>query len=433
MKLPSMLYSLLLLVVPHILDGVHAATTFTPVVTSTNWIGWVSYVDGKPAYIEDGFIVFDTIRANSTLVNYTDFACSSTKKVCLLTTDFITVAFTSDGTNVKKNEVYRIRDQTNLKIAGKIGIIEGADYFLTSSLSRYGLARWKYGSTDVYSSLNFTGVSESLETFDLLVIPSSPWAIVSYAAYNSLAVANFVTMTDFKRISINAGLLAPLTGDLSKGYMVNALESSLIKISYYEATIKGDIKSSSFVTAIKNVPGSDWVVVVGFRSIMIYDLSGDTFSSWSQKYYQPTGVSVSGILLNDMLGTLLNFGPGYINTVAETDQAFCHPWCSSCTKWLSPNFCSVCTAQATLSGTMCTAKAITAPPGGAVAYSSAAWSEDNQKPAPPSGFDIKKYYLYFIIGGAAILGICCLYCLWKMCCGDKEGKNNQVHSKDYDE
>ena len=410
-----------------------AASTFTPLVTGANWIGWATYVDSKPAYFEDGFVVFDTLRVNSTLVNYTDFACSNTKKVCIVATDFIYVAFTSDGTAVKKNEVYRVRDQSALKISAKIGIIEDADYFLTSSLSRYGLARWKFGKTDSYASVNFTGISESLDTYDLLIIPSSPWAIVSYSGYNSLAVANFVTMTDFKRVTVNAGLLAPLTSDLSKGYIVNAVESSLIKINYYEGTIKGDLKSPSFIISMKNVPGSDWVVAVGFRVLMVFDLTGDTFSAWTQRYYESTGVSVSGLWLDQTVGTLLNFGLGFINTVAETDQGLCHPSCTACTKWLVSGFCSACTTQATLSGTKCTLNAVTAPPGGAIVYPTAPWSEDNNKPAPPSGFNIKDYYLYFIIGGAGILGICCLYCLIKMCCGDKEEKNNKVHSRDYDE
>jgi hypothetical protein len=417
---------------------IQTATTFSSIVTATNWIGWVNYFNDKPAYLDsDGFVNIDTLKLNSTLTNFTDFACSSSKQICLVATGFIVTAFTSDGTRLKKNEAYRTRDQASIRINSKIGIIENSEYFLTSSLSKYGVARWKYGNTDSFSNLNFTGISDSLDTYDLLVIPSSAFAIISYTAYNSLVVINFATMIELKKINVNTGLLAPLTSDLSKGYLVNSLENCLVKIDYYQGTIKGNVNTLPYTHAIKNVPGSDWVIVVGYRSLMIYDLSGDLFSTWSQKYYQSTTTSISGLLLDQVVGSLLSFGPGFITSVTETEQVFCHPYCSSCSTWLTPNFCSTCSSLASVNGTTCSpaASAITAPPGGAINYNTTSWSDDNMKPAPPGGFDIKKYYFYFMIGGAAIIGICCVYCFFKICCcGDSKEKTNKVHNDDdYDD
>jgi hypothetical protein len=415
---------------------IQASTSISTVISATNWIGWVNYLNGKLAYLDsDGFLNIDNTKVNTTLTNFTDFACSASKQICLVNSGFITTAFTYDGSSIKKNEVYRSRDQAKIKMNGKIGIIENSEYFLVSSLSKYGIARWKYGNTESFANLNFSGISDSLDTYDLLVIPTSPFAIISFTAYNSLVVLNFATMLELKKININTGLLAPLTSDLSKGYMVNSMENCLVKLDYYQGTIKGNINTLPYTQAIKNVPGSDWVIVVGFRSLMVYDLSGETFSSWSQKYFQSTMSSVSGVLLDPVIGSLLSFGPGFIASVSESDQGLCHPDCTACSKWLTPNFCSACSSSASLAGTKCgqTVSAIKSPPGGEINYATTTWSEENMKPAPPGGFDIKKYYLYFIIGGGAILGICCLYCFFKMCCCGEKEKTNKVHNDEYDD
>lgn len=98
--------------------------------------------------------------------------------------------------------------------------IEGTDYFLTSSLSKNGVNRFKLGTMDSYSQLKFDSIPLGLDTTDLLVIPRAKFALLSYTNYNNIILFDFVEMRFQKSININSGLLAPLDADQSKARFV---------------------------------------------------------------------------------------------------------------------------------------------------------------------------------------------------------------------
>ena len=187
------------------------------------------------------------------------------------------------------------------------------------------------------------------------------------------------------------------------------------------------------VTGLKNVAGSNFVIVSSWEHIYVFDFSSSTSSNWnSNPYFYLVSKSINSLAFSQKEALIQVGGLAHSTLIKDTQATFCHPSCSGCSLMLSEYKCTACSATTSLQGGVCTpsASSITAPPGGAVDLASIKFSEDNVKPPPETGFNIKDYYMYIIIGAGGIVGLCCLYCLCKICCGgsdeDEQQKQNQV-------
>lgn len=116
------------------------------------------------------------------------------------------------------------------------------------------------------------------------------------------------------------------------------------------------------------------------------------------------------------------FGLGHLTSLTGTQATFCHPYCAGCSLILSEYKYTACSLTTTMTDSHCTLPAdqIKLPPGGKFDYGAAAWSDNNIKTGTAGGFNIKDYYLYIIIGAGGLVSLCCILCICKMCCKQKD-------------
>lgn len=110
--------------------------------------------------------------------------------------DFVYHSYSIDtaASTVTKKDEYIVRTASSYRVYAKVAFIADTDYFLTSSLSKNGVNRFKIGTVDSYSQLKFDGVPLSLDTTDLLVIPRAKFALLSYSNYNNIILFDFIEM-----------------------------------------------------------------------------------------------------------------------------------------------------------------------------------------------------------------------------------------------
>jgi hypothetical protein len=325
--------------------------------------------------------------------------------------------------------IYSVRPQTKFRIHSRIAFIEGTDYFLTASLSKYGVNRWKVGKNDSFSQMKIQNIGTSLEIADLLIIDRTSYALLSFATATSINLIDFVTMTEVRSIKGVAGHLAMLTADPSQANFLSAAENKITKYSYLDGSTVATLTCDYIVSGMKNVNLSDFVIVATWEQIFVYSFTGNDPTVWatSPYYFYTTGKQMpGGIRFDQPTATMYFAGLSHVTGLADTSTTYCHPNCLTCTAMLSEYKCSGCKAPAVSDNGVCkvSADAIKAPPGGAFSSSTASWSDDSMKPAAAKGFNIKDYYLYFIIGGGGLVGIICIFCICRMCCKKSEEEQN---------
>ena len=427
-----------------------STATLTSIYTGSSFLPFATYYGSEPVYIEEVtektskiFLKSSSIDANT--VNATDFQCSLSKQLCLLAIDFLVIPFTIDssGASLKQSAAYKLRDQSSVRIHSRLAFIEGSDYFISSSLSRHGLIRWKIGQTATYAQLMFSDVSQVLETSSLLAIAGSKIALLSYTGYTRIIVADIVSMKEVRKVDAKATFLAPLSQDQSKGFFVAANEQQLEKYSWVEGSSRlGSTSFEYLIRGLRNVIGTDFVIVATWQQVYVVNCF-DNDSSWIAApfpYFKSIGKTVGSFAFSQSSGKMLFSGLGMLSTLEDTSQSFCHPFCEGCSLMLSEKKCTACKSPAVLVDGSCLppAESIKQPPSAVADFLKVSWSEDTTKPAEKK-FNIKDYYLYIIIGAGGLLGLCCIYCLFKMCCGksSEDKANNQVHNQrkdadDYD-
>lgn len=424
--------------------------TLTSVYTGSSFLPFATFYGSDPVYIEEvtdktSKLFFKTSSLDVNTVNATDFQCSLSKQLCLLAIDFLVIPFTIDSASstLKQSTAYKLRDQSSVRIHSRVAFIEGSDYFISSSLSRYGIIRWKIGQTATYAQLKFSDVSQVLETSSLLAIPGSKIALLSYSGYTRVIVADIVSMKEVRKVDAKATYLAPLSQDQSKGFFVTANEQQLEKYSWVDGTSRiGSTSLDYLIRGLRNVFGTDLVIVATWQQVYVVNCfdNDSTWQSTPYPYFKSIGRTVGSFAFSQTSGKMLFSGLGMLNTLEDTSQSFCHPFCQGCSLMLSEKKCTSCKSPAVLTDGSCLppADSIKQPPSAVPDFLKVSWSEDTVKPTEKK-FNIKDYYLYIIIGAGGLLGICCIYCLFKMCCGKSaEDKNpNQVHNQrkeaDYDE
>lgn len=415
-----------------LLDALLSAETVTTVFSGSEFIDLYDVYGDSVAYMKGALMVVKSSTYDTKLENITDFRCSTTKRFCIVGTDFVyqTIGANLDGSNFTKQTLYMVRPQTAYRIHSRIAFIEGTDYFLTASLSKYGVNRWKINANSSYTQLKLQGLGTSLEAADLLVVDNSKYALVTFSTAQTISLIDFTAMTETRTITGRAGLLALLTADPSQANFVCASENTITKYSYTDGTSVASLTIDYIVTGMKNVALTDFVIVATWEQVFVYSFSGTSTTTWKAApyFYQLAGKQMpGGVRFDESTGTMYFAGLGHISSVVATNSAFCHSSCSGCTVMLSSYKCSACASTATMTNGVCKANSgsVKAPPGGTVDLSTATWSDDNMKPSTSSGFNIKDYYLYFIIGGGGLAAICIIYCCCRMCCKKKDDQPQQ--------
>lgn len=415
-----------------LMEWISSAATVNSVFSGSEFIDLYDVYSDSAAYLKGSQVIFKTGSMETKLENITDFRCSTEKKICLVGTDFVylTIGANFDGTNFTRQMMYSVRQQTKFRIHSRIAFIEGSDYFLTASLSKYGVNRWKIGTNETFSQLKLQGLGNSLEAADLLVVDRSKYALVTFATSLSIYLIDFLAMTETRTINGRAGMLALLTADPSQAHFVCASENQITKYSYLDGTTLATFMNDYLVTGMKNVRNTDFVIVATWEQVYVYSFSGTDTSVWKASPYflYTSGKQLpGGVRFDQTTGTMYFAGLGHVTSVTDTSSSFCHTSCNGCSIMLTEYKCSACKSPATMDNNMCKLSVdnIKAPPGGATTYTSATWTEDNMKPAPAKGFNIKDYYLYFIIGGGGLAAICCIFCVCKMCCCKKKDDEQQ--------
>lgn len=420
--------------------NVGCTPSFVSKYSGTSFVEFADFFGDDVVYIEEipnqsDKIYFKGNSLQTTAVNMTDFKCNFEKKLCILALDFIYLPFsidTSAGT-IKLIDSYKIREQHNLRLHARLAFIEGSDYFLTSSLSKYGLIRWKYGQTSVYSQIKYSDISQVSDTLSLMVVPNSKFALLSYTGLKMIILSEFVTMKEIRKITATAGLLAPLTSDQSKAFFVSAYESTIEKLTYLDNTKLEKTVLDYAIKSVRNVQWTDFIIAATWQQVYVVSCSGSgmTYPVNSYPYYYSLSNMINSMSFRQSTGQVLLSGYGFVNTLQDTSSVFCHPFCQGCSKMLSESMCTSCSSTTTISNGACTqaSSSIKAPPGGTLVPSEASWSEDTVKKEEKK-FNIKDYFIYILIGAGGLLGICCIFCICKMCCGDSEDQGkNKVHQR----
>ena len=433
------------------METVYSAETLTSVYSGKEFVDLFDVFGDSVAYMRNATFVFKEWSLDTKIDNVTDLRCNTAKSVCIVGTDFVytTLAVAAAGANITKQMVYTVRPQTLYRIHSRIAFVEGTDYFLTASLSKFGVNRWMVGKNESFTQLKFQGMSTALEVADILVIDRSSFALVSFATSQTINLIDFVAMTETRSIKGRAGMLALLSADPSLAYFVSASENKIAKYSYLDGTTVASLTNDYIVTGMKNVNNTDFVVVATWEQVFIYSFAGTNTTVWaaSPYFYSMTAKQMpGGVRFSQLTSTMYFAGLGHVTGLADTSATFCHPNCLTCSLMLSEYKCSSCKSPAVDSNGACKVPAGTAssqtaaeylksPPGGEVNFVTAKWSDENMKPAQAKGFNIKDYYLYFIIGAGGLIALCCVFCVCKMCCKNKDdqaqqGNNpNRVHQQ----
>lgn len=190
------------------------------------------------------------------------------------------------------------------------------------------------------------------------------------------------------------------------------------------------------MTGLRNIAGSNFVIVASWEHFYILNFASDTPTDWNNNaYFYLLSKSISSLTFSPKDANIMLAGLAHVTLIKDTEAAYCHPYCSGCTEMLSPYKCSACIPSITQKDGACLPEAanIIAPPGGAVDLSKATFSADNIKPEAPKPFNIKDYFMYILIGAGGIVGLICLCCICKICCGssdDEEAqRRNQVRQR----
>ena len=406
----------------------------------TDYIDRFDLFKNRVVYLKDQTLVYGTKTTSTDMKNATDLACSTSSNKCLVAVDFVFKEFTLDPSSgeLKFSKKYQVREQSNLRIYSKIAFVEGSQYFLTSSLSKYGVNRFKLGDDSGFAQIKYTSISDFLECTDILVIPNSKYALISYVGYNKISLIDFISMSEVRWIAGHAGFLAPLTADISEGYFVSASEKYITKYKLTDGTKVDTITIDYIITGVKNVNNTDFVIVATWEQVYVYNFAGSSTAAWqtSPYFYELLNKQMTGGVKWNQPEAMMYFsGLGHITSLTGTEGTFCHPYCAGCSLILSEYKCTACSSTTTMAESHCTLPAdqIKLPPGGKIDYGAAAWIENNSKTGTVGGFNIKDYYLYIIIGAGGLVGLCCIFCICKMCCKKKDTQNkNQVRPQQKD-
>jgi hypothetical protein len=267
-----------------------------------------------------------------------------------------------------------------------------------------------------------------------MVVPNSKFALLSYTGLKMIILSEFVTMKEIRKITATAGLLAPLTSDQSKAFFVSAYESTIEKLTYLDNTKLEKTVLDYAIKSVRNVQWTDFIIAATWQQVYVVSCSGSgmTYPVNSYPYYYSLSNMINAMSFRQSTGQVLLSGYGFVNTLQDTSSVFCHPFCQGgCSKMLSESMCTSCSSTTTISNGACTQASsnIKAPPGGTLVPSEASWSEDTVKKEEKK-FNIKDYFIYILIGAGGLLGICCIFCICKMCCGDSEDQGkNKVHQR----
>lgn len=203
-----------------------------------------------------------------------------------------------------------------------------------------------------------------------------------------------------------------------------------------QGTIEKTLDLSYIVTGLRNIAGSDMVIVASWEQFYILNFASDTPANWNDNaYYYLMSKSISRLTFSSKDANIMLAGLAHVTLIKDTVTTYCHPYCNGCTQMLSEYKCSACIPSITQKDGACLPDPanIVAPPGGAVDLTKVSFSADNVKPEPPKGFNIKDYYMYIIIGAGGILGLLCLCCICKICCGNSDDeeaqRRNQVRQR----
>lgn len=429
------------------MEAVYSAETLTSMFSGKDFIDMFDVYSDSVAYLRNSTFIFKSGSLDTKIENVTDLRCNTAKGICIVGTDFVYTTFGVDaaGAAITRQMVYTVRPQTLYRIHSRIAFIEGTDYFLTASLSKYGVNRWMIGKNDSFTQIKPQGLGNALEIADILIIDRSNYALISFATSLTINLIDFVSMTETRSIKGNAGMMALLSADPSLANFVCASENRITKYSYLDGSTIASMTNDYIVTGMKNVNNTDFVVVATWEQVFIYSFSGASSTVWaaSPYFYSTTGKQMpGGVRFSQQTATMYFAGLGHVTGLVDTNAAFCHPNCATCNLMLSEYKCATCKSPAVDSSGACkvpagtsSAEFLKAPPGGEANFVTAKWSEDNMKPAQAKGFNIKDYYLYFIIGAGGLVGLCCVFCICKMCCKNKDeqgqqGNNpNRVHQQ----
>ena len=413
-----------------LINLVMSAETLGTVFSGKDFVDLFDILGDSVAYVKNSTVVYKGGNFDTKLDNITDIRCSSSNNICIVGTDFVfnTVAIDASGNNITRTMIYLVRSQTLFRIHSRIAFIEGTDYFLTASLSKFGVNRWRIGHNESFSQLKIQGLGGSLEIADILIVDRSNYALISFSGYSSITLIDFVAMTETRTIKGTAGQLALLTADPSQAFFMSASEKRLTKYSYLDGTAVGSLEIDYIVTGMKNVKHTDFVIVATWEQVFVYSFSGSDTAVWaaSPYYYYMAGKQMpGGVRFSQSTATMYFAGLGHVSSLTDTVSSYCHPNCNGCSLMLSEYKCSACKSTATSDNGACKSSSIKDPPGGVVNFENAKWSDDNMKPAPSKKFNIKDYYLYIIIGAGGLVALCCIYCICRMCCKKNEDEQQQ--------
>lgn len=411
---------------------VFSAETLTTVYTGTDYVDQFDIYGDSVAFIKNiSTFVYKSGSLDTKLTNITELRCSTSKRSCIVGVDFVYTNFTVDPSSgsITPGMIYSVRPQTKYRIHSRVAFIEGTEYFLTASLSKYGINRWRIGKNDSFSQLKIQSLGNSLEVVDLLIVDRTNYALLSFASAVSITLIDFVAMTEVRSIKGAAGHLALLSADPSQANFLSATENKITKYSYLDGSTVATMACDYIVSGMKNVNQTDFVIVATWEQVFVYSFTGNDPKVWaaSPYYYYTSGKQMpGGVRFDQSTATMYFAGLSHVTGLADTTAAYCHPNCQTCSAMLSEYKCSSCKSPAVMDNGVCkvSAESIKAPPGGSVSLATASWSDDNMKPAAPKGFDIKDYYLYFIIGGGGLIGIICVFCICRMCCKKSEEEQN---------
>lgn len=162
------------------------------------------------------------------------------------------------------------------------------------------------------------------------------------------------------------GLLAPLTGDISKNYICFGEDNSLSLINYSDGSLKEKSESFYFIFGIKNIDQSDFIITAEDTLLNIY-LASKSLNN--QVFQYEKKLSIRDFDYNQVTNEFYIVGPSYGEILEITEPQFssnqCHSNCeSSCTKAFSSSSCNACKPETQLKDGLCQKISIEEPLGG---------------------------------------------------------------------
>ena len=339
----------------------------------------LAFPDNSNLLGAEGATIIDTKAANITSIS-----CYTSSDICIVGGSLAAVAVNVKEKTLVGTFTYQ-DDKSSTFVDMQVEALDGTSYFTVGVTTSTGIMRWNLAETEKFAKFtpNGTGIYTETTRFirDIQYFNNTEQAAVSVFDAKGLTIFSVTKMTELTFFKdLTSGLLAYLSLDPSATLLGKAGGIDLDIINYSDGSITKGTKTDFFISGLKTVFESTYLMVSSFTTMAIYDGSAADFSVALIKH--DTGQSSMGIGVSLFTGKITVVGTKLALelTLSSPSAQECHPNCDgACSIAASPSQCTSCIAGTELKDGICKKTSPLVPPGDPANLADDNWSEATEE------------------------------------------------------